>query len=470
MRLVLALLIVLWPGLVLAAPVRPNIVIIMGDDHGSNAIGAYGRTVAKTPNLDRLAREGTRFDRAFSTVASCSPSRAALLSGRYAHSNGMYGLAHEPSNSRSFTNVVSLSSRMKSAGYRTGRLGKFHVAPDSVYPFDDALNGDKADDYIGRRPEEIAERVERFIRASAQPFFLYVATTDPHRDTEKTAPGQPNRFGNRDDGYPGVTEVRSTPDAVAVPSWLPDTAATRRELVEYYQAASRLDHGVGHIIRILEATGQLSNTVIMYLSDNGPAFPNAKTTLYDSGIRLPLIVRAPGIRDAGSVRQSMVSWIDIAPTVLDYAQAPQPAGALQGRSFKPVLEQGDQPGWDRIFASHITHEAHMYYPMRVVRTNRYKLIWNIAAPLAFPMARDLQQSLTWRDLLQRNGKFLGKRSVSAFLNRPTFELYDMKADPDEIVNLASQPRHAATLAALKSELKEFQRRTNDPWIVKWDYE
>ena len=167
----------------------------------------------------------------------------------------------------------------------------------------------------------------------------------------------------------------------------------------------------------------------------------------------------------------MISFVDLAPTILDFAGAASSGPELHGRSFLGVLEQVSPPGFDEVYASHTFHEITMYYPMRVVRTRQYKLIWNLAHQLTYPTAADLFQSATWQEALSRGPSSLyGKRTVATYLARPEFELYDLVQDPDETVNLALDGSHADTLKELKAKLRDFQKRTGDPWIHKWDYE
>ncbi|WP_217494428.1 sulfatase family protein [Nibricoccus aquaticus] len=468
-------------GISAASATRPNIVLIVSDDHGTDALGCYGNPVIKTPNLDALAADGTRFTDAFCTSASCSPSRAVILSGRQNHRNGMYGLEHDESHFSSFANVRSLPVVLAESGYRTARVGKFHVAPDSVYSFQTVLSQGAANDpaTIGRSPVEMAELARGVIeKKDEKPFFLYYATDDPHRanavlpngkPTFETYP-EPNSFGNRKAGYTGITPVTYRPDEVIVPPFLPDTPVARAELAQYYQAVSRLDQGVGRLIEILKKSGQYENTLIIYISDNGAAFPNAKTTLYDSGMKLPCIIRSPGRARGGVTQDAMITWADIMPTLLDVAGISLKNYEMDGRSFRAALAGARVQGWDEIFASHTFHQITMYYPMRVVRTRDYKLIYNLASGLTFPSARDLIQSPTWISVVREGGTVIGRRTIEQYLHRPQFELYDLKKDPDEIVNLADDPALQTVKAGLIEKLKAFQAASKDPWISKWNYE
>lgn len=475
------------PGLAAATtstpqePQRPNVVLIVSDDHGIDELGCYGNRVIKTPNLDALASDGIRFTEAFCTTASCSPSRAVILSGLQSHRNGMYGLEHQEHHFQAFDAVKGLPVMLSAAGYRTARIGKFHVAPETAFEFQTVLSGGAANDpaSIGRSPEEMAEGARELIATrDDRPFFLYFATDDPHRANTVMADGQPsfdtyprpNRFGNRDEGYPGIDPVIYASADVVVPPFLPDTPESRAELAEYYQSVSRLDEGIGMLIKILKAAGKYDNTLILYISDNGVAFPGAKTTLYDPGIRLPCIIRSPRQKEQGVVESAMISWADLTPTILDFVGALPAGQEFDGRSFRKVLEGGSLVGWDEVYASHNFHEITMYYPMRMIRTRRYKLIWNIASELTFPSANDLFHSPTWVSVTRAGGEVYGQRRLENFLHRPRFELYDLEADPDEVLNLVDDPKYRDIKEDLSRRLKAFQQRTQDPWIHKWSYE
>ncbi len=446
-------------------PMQPNIILVVSDDHGTDALGCYGNPIVKTPNLDQLADEGVRFVNAYCTSSSCSASRASILTGRFSHGIGHYGHEHDYHHFSTFDTVRSLPQFLEEAGYLTARIGKYHLAPESVYSFNVVL------DCHPRSTIEMAEKC-RDILFQPKPFFLYLCYDDPHRDFPfRSDPWYaPNSFGNVPGGYPGEEVVVYSPDDVIVPPFLPDTEETRRELAEYYQSVSRIDQGFGRLMDILEEADKVDNTIVIYISDNGIAFAGAKTTTYDPGIRLPCIIKAPEIENKGVVNNAMISWVDLTPTILDFAGLDMDTIYTHGRSFKDILDEENPEGWDEIFASHTFHEVTMYYPMRVYQNRRYKLIWNIAWQLPYPFASDLWASPTWQGVHRREEPYYGKRKVTDYMQRDEFELYDMVNDPDEINNLAGKPEYREKLDIMIEEIKDFQLRTRDPWLIMWDNE
>ena len=470
------------------APVnlRPNIVMIVSDDHGLDDLGCYGNKAIKTPNLDELAGEGIKFTNAYCTSASCSASRSVILTGLYNHANGQYGHEHSFHHFSTFENVRSLPVMLADNGYRTGRVGKYHIGPESVYLFKDVIPGHQ------RNPHEMAVNSREFLsRDPNKPFFLYFCTSDPHRGggVVEDDPYRPDRFGNSDEGYEGIEEMIFDPDEVEVPWYLPDTPATRAELAQYYQSVARMDQGIGKLFEILKEEGLWDNTVIMYLSDNGIAFHGAKTNLYDPAMRLPFIVKMPEGKNSGRVTDAMVTWADLTPTILDIAGGLETEletrraiaedtgwsalplfDSFHGRSFLPVLEDPGTGGYDEIFASHTFHEITMYYPMRVVENREYKLIWNIASGLSYPHASDLWESSTWQYVIESDIDTYGPRPVADYLERPPFELFNMVDDQYETTNLAYDPDYADVLSGLQDKIRKFQDETNDPWIIKWTRE
>lgn len=498
----------LWFLAAAAAPAAErNIIFVITDDE-SPTLGCYGDTAAVTPNIDALARDGTLFRNAFATTASCSASRSVVMSGLHNHANGQYGHQHDFHKFACFPNVSSLALPrvLENAGYRTAQIGKYHVAPEEVFHFQTYLKGQGGRDE-SRNAVQMAETARSFILdPSDRPFFLYFATSDPHRgggrDESYPGPLKPDLFGNKKNrgAYEGVTEVFFDPAKVPVPPFLPDTPECRSELAQYYQSCARIDQGVGRLIQILKEGGLYDKTLFVFTADHGIAFPGAKTTVYEAGLRVPFVVRNPYESRRGVVSQAMLSHIDITPTLLDFAGGLNPQSnaptrwisgkefwkdkphvatenrgpefrAYHGRSWLPMLGKPEAEHWDAVFASHTFHEIQMYYPMRAVRDKDYKLIWNIAHPLPFPFASDLWEASTWQAQLAKGmDANYGNKTVGNYIHRPAFELYDMRKDPDETKNLAANPEYATVLEKYQSRLKAFQKQMGDPWIQKWDYE
>jgi N-sulfoglucosamine sulfohydrolase len=381
------------------------------------------------------------------------------LTGLQNHANGQYGLQHATHNFSTRSFVKSLPVLLGQAGYRTCSIGKVHVQPEELYRFDRYANDGIAG---GRNAVRMAENAEKFIRDdAARPFFLYFCPTDPHRAQ--------TGFANEPE-YPGVKPVKFNPREIPVPHYLPDQPEVRTELAEYYESIARVDQGVGRLVTALQVTGHLDDTLFIFLSDNGPPFPGAKTNLYDAGTRLPLVIRSPDQKKRGIISEALVNWTDLVPTILDYAGTKAPSYPLHGRSILPILDDAAPEGWDEIYQSHSFHEVTMYYPMRSIRTRQYHYILNLAHPLPYPFASDLFDSPTWQGVLKRKDTQYGSRTVAAYIHRPRQELYDLESDPQEVVNVAERPERAKILTELQEKLAAWQKRTNDPWLIKYDHE
>ena len=446
---------------------RPNIVLMVADDHGREALGCYGNPVVATPSLDRLAGYGTRFTNSFCTTASCAASRSVILTGLYNHANGTYGHTHGVHHFSCFEGVQTLPARLGEAGYRTGRVGKRHYAPESLFPFD----WEQPQGTFGRDDVRMSESCREFVRGE-EPFFLHWCSHNPHRAGVKdNHPLKPNDFGNPTEAFAGDAEQTFCEDQVIVPAFLPDTPEVRAELAQYYQSIARLDRGVGRLLDILQEEGRFDNTLIIYISDNGAAFPASKTTLYEPGMQLPCILRCPG-QDRGAVTcDGLITWADLTPTILDWAGVPGDTEEFHGRSFRGITGEEHPAHWrEEVYAAHTFHEITNYYPMRVVRTQRHKFIWNIAWKLDYSFASDLWSSISWQGALRDGRERFGTRTVEAYVHRPRFELYDLEVDPDEVVDVAEDPQHADLVAGFCARIRQFQEDTRDPWLHKWEYE
>ena len=435
---------------------KRNVLLIVSDDHGYDLSCAGGKV--RTPVLDALVHDGVLFTDAYASVSSCSSSRATLYTGLYSHTNGMYGLAHDVHNFSLLDDVKTLPWMLKQAGYATALVGKLHVKPEALLAYDAWLLPEKP---LVRDVAAMGHAAGRWMREQdGKPFFLTVAYSDPHRA------GDTSNFGNTRD-WPEVKRERYAPADVAIPSHLPDLPGVRTDLAEYYEAVSRMDAGVGILLRELKEAGHEDDTLVIYLSDNGRPFPGAKDNLYYEGIHLPLIVRAPGASKHGLQNRAMVSWIDIAPTILDWTGVAPPPDyrylPLPGRSILPILGEANPKGWDEVFATHSFHEIDQYYPTRSLRTRQYSYFLNLQPTLEVPIASDVALSPTWKAITGTPGAMLGKRTLEAFHHRPAEELYDLGADPDEVINLAGNAKYAGTLADLRHRLDTWRTATHDPW-------
>ncbi len=426
---------------------RPNIILVIADDLSWNDLGCYGHPSISTPHIDQLAEQGMLFNRAFLTASSCSPSRASIITGKFPHQTDAEQL-HWPLPADQITFV----EKLRDAGYWAAQSGKWHLGDAVEDRFDTTMqvsvdgfqvskdgtmtmstNASGCEDWIGllnARPRN-------------QPFFLWLAAVDPHRDYRE-----------------GIIENPHTVEEVVVPPYLPDTRSVRQDLALYYDEVSRLDSFVGLLTRELDKEGLAENTLILFISDNGRPFPRDKTTLYDGGIKTPWIVRWPRQVRPGSSSGSMVSAIDIAPTFL-YVAGVDKYGDFEGVSFMDVLRDPESVVRTSIFAEDHWHDYEDY--SRAIRTERYKYIRNFYYDLPNTPSADALRSPTFRAMqeLEAQDKLPVAQRACFLVPRPEKELYDLLMDPFEIENLVADRRHRDLLATLRDEMQQMRRRTND---------
>ncbi|XP_076152056.1 N-sulfoglucosamine sulfohydrolase [Alosa pseudoharengus] len=463
-----------------------NVLLIIADDAGFET-EVYNNTVVRTPHLRALSQRSLILQNAFTSVSSCSPSRSTILTGLPQHQNGMYGLHQGYHHFNSFDGVQSLPLLLQQANIRTGIIGKKHVGPGLVYPFDFSYTEENSSVLqVGRNITKIKLLVHTFLwshKEEERPFFLYVAFHDPHR----CGHSQPQygtfceKFGNGDSGMgriPDWEPKHYSPDQVKVPDFIPDTPAARADLAAQYTTISRLDQGIGLVLKELREAGFEENTLVIYSSDNGIPFPNGRTNMYMSGVAEPMLVSSPEHRQRwGEVSEAYVSLLDVTPTILDWFSIPYPLYSLTGgplvqltgRSLLPALST--EPTWSTVFFSQSLHEATMYYPMRSVYQGPFHLIHNLNYRMPFPIDQDLYVSPTFLDLLnhtqagQPTGWF---KTLKDYYYRERWELYDTQSDPTETNNLASDPNHLNVLETLKAQLLKWQWVTSDPWVCSPD--
>ncbi len=409
----------------LAEPSKPNIVLFVGDDHSVWDVGCYGNKVIKTPNLDLLASQGMRFDRAFTITAMCAPARSMLYTGLGPVRNGCY-----MNHGKTHAHIKSLPHYLKPLGYRVVLAGKTHIKPKSVYPF-----------------EYVAQREAYGVIQGDEPFCLIVASNEPH--TPHTG---------RD--YPL--------DDMTVPPYLPDLKSAKVGISAYYTDIDKLDREIGGVMAMLKSSGIEKNTLFVYAGDHGYGLM-AKWTCYETGLRVPFIVRWPGMVKAGSSTDAMVSFVDVLPTFLEAAGA-EPAKDIDGKSFIGVLSGEKKTHRDRIYGLH-TNQGIIYgqdYPVRSVRDNRFKYIRNLnpdGRPTNVSTCDSKDQEKTtglwgeWREAAKTDEKVA--KLLKRVMDRPAEELYDLEADPWELNNLAKHPDHAKTKARLRRELDQWMKQQGD---------
>ena len=433
-------------------PARPNILLIVGEDHGCE-LSCYGDPVVQTPNIDRLAAEGVLFESGYVTQSVCSPSRSTIFTGLYPHQNGQLGLAtHQYGWFRQWPTTYSL---LKNAGYRTGLIGKTHVIPaDAVESFVD-FRFQKSSNFSKKNVTSYATEAGEFFRASDAPFFLTVNYPDAHWPLQ----GQV-------DGLPGV---RVDPKKIRVMPYVGgDTPRLRGIVRNYYDCMLRLDACVGQLLKQLHETGKTNNTLVVFIGDHGAQMARGKVTAYEGGMRVPYIVRWPGVARPEHRSKALVSTIDLLPTFMDAAGIRGPAG-LPGQSLRPLLGGSGAGEFREYLACERNCDAARHtFPQRTIRDTRYKLIYSPVRDREDPAARFYRSHgsphwsgcLTDKELAGASEQT--RAGYARWLNPPEIQLFDLQGDPHEWNDLSDDPRFAKTKARLFDALKQWQVETDDP--------
>jgi N-sulfoglucosamine sulfohydrolase len=432
---------------------RPSILIVTADDMGFDTPGCFGnKTPDITPNIDRFAEQGIRFEHSFVTSSICQPSRASIITGRLPQHNGVTGF------NPITPGVPRLGKVMKDAGYYTGIVMKVdHYAPATNEDWD-YINNDLR--FEGRDPNAYPSMVEEFLTKAAKagkPFFLIINITDPHRPYAGSDFEYRKLKGNIP---PGPSKVYG-PNDIQVPGYLPDTPGMREELKDYYNSVKRCDDSFGKILEAFDKNRNTENSLVMYFSDHGAPLPFAKAGVYRQSVQTPLIIRWPEKIEAGMVDdQHFINGYDFMPTILDIAQIEDP-GNMDGKSFSKVLYgkklKGFNTGYGLYFRGHTAafnqraiHEkkwSYIYNEWSAWQHGDLDFVGDNNTPVLYPAAE------TSKEVAQR---------IEFYLNRPPEEFYDIENDPWCLNNLASNPDYYDILE--KFRLKMFVRltQTNDP--------
>ena len=441
-----------------AAAQRPNILLCIADDWAWPHASIYGDPVVRTPTFDRIARQGVLFTNAFCAAPSCTPSRAAILTGqaphRLAEGGNLWGFL--PARFPVYTDLL------EEAGYFVGFTRK-------GWGPGDFKAGGRRRNPAGNEFKNFAE----FLRAAPpdRPFCFWFGSHDPHRPYE---PDSGLKAGMR-------------PEAVRVPPCWPDAPEVRRDILDYYFEVQRFDREVGELLAMLEKAGRLENTLVVVTGDNGWPFPRAKANLYDGGTHVPLAVSWPGRVPSGRTLEDFVNLADLAPTFLEAAGL-KPLPEMTGRSLMGLLTQREKPGTrTEVFLERERHanvrRGDLSYPVRAIRTREYLYIrnfrpdrWPAGDPELYHSVGpfgDCDDSPTKRYILERRSdpKF-ARYFELCFAKRPAEELYDLRKDPDQIVNVAGRPEYAEIQRKLRARLEQWMKETGDPRATtdddRWD--
>jgi N-sulfoglucosamine sulfohydrolase len=424
-------LLLLWQAPAIFAA-KPNIVFIIADDCTFRDIGCYGGQ-AKTPNIDKLAKQGMRFTRCFQAAPMCSPTRHNIYTGLYPVKSGAW-----PNHTRAYPHVKSIVHHLKPLGYRVTQSGKTHINPRDVFPFENFGGGKNPDmEYIDRLFSETAK--------GGKPFCLFACSNEPHSPWNK---------GDAS-AYP--------PDKVKLPPYIVDTPRMRSDFSNYLAEITYYDSQVGEIIKLLGKHGLSENTLVMVVSEQGNGFPFAKWTCYDHGLQSAMVVRWPGKVKADAVTDAMVEYVDVTPTFIDAAGGKAVDG-LDGKSFLPVLRSETQTHKQHVFGIMTTRgiiNGTDAFAIRSVRGTRYKLILNLNHESKFTNA--CTKSPAFKSMVAKAaaGDATAKRLVHAYHHRPAVELFDMKTDPLELTNLAGQTDLKKVETRLRAKLAEWMKAQGD---------
>lgn len=417
---------------------KPNILFMISHDTG-RYLGCYGRTV-ETPSIDALAEKGVRFDQYFCPAPQCSPSRGSILTGLYPHNHGMIGLAHLGFSMH--PGVATLPKELGKQGYETALIGFSHETidePDSrLTSSTSKLGYDKVLPVPGDRGPQVADKVLDYLHEKAEakdekPFFASVGFFETHRDFDE---------------YEAIADPVHR---VVPPSYLPDTPQVREDFALLHGSAKVLDQSIGRILRGLEESGLSDNTLVIYTTDHGIAFPRAKGTLMDAGLETALIMYYPGQIAGGLVMNQLLCNIDLMPTLLEFAGAEIPQG-LDGSSFLGLFKSDTQvKPRDHFFSELTWHDQ--YHPMRGVRTESYKYIRNFEDGPSVYLPLDIHRSLS--------GQVVREEYYTP--NVPE-ELYSLQDDPLESNNLVHVPEYQQVLIELRDRVDVWMKTTNDPLL------
>ncbi len=422
-----------------AAQEKPNVLIVIADDCSYYDIGCFGSQNHRTPNIDKLAQEGLKFNNAFNSNSMSAPTRMSLYTGIYSVKHGGYPngtITHVKPGTKSIPHYLG------DLGYRVGLSGKTHIRPDECFPFEEVKGFKK--NCNGEDTSYTLDGVTEFIgRSNTQPFCLVVASINPHAPwTGK--PRNPNTYNAAQLELP--------------PYWV-DTPETREEYMNYLHEVDLLDQEVGDVVQVLKDKNQFDNTLIIFVSEQGTKHAGAKWTVWNPGTKSAMVAYWKGKIAAGRETSALVQYEDITPTLIDLAGGTVPS-VIDGKSMKNLLMGNTDEHLDYVFCVHNNLPAgDDGYPIRSVSDGKYKLVWNLTPHKTYSVVANQNAAyyLSWKAVDSDHARFI----VNRYENRPEFEFYDVENDIFELTNLVGDAQHAERISNLKNVLKTWMESKGD---------
>ncbi len=415
---------------------KPNLVFILADDCTLWDLTCYGSVDSKTPNIDKLAMEGMKFNNCYQAAPMCSPTRHNIYTGLYPVKSGAY-----PNHTQANTDTRSMVHYLKPLGYRVALSGKRHINPPEVFPFE----------YLGKKNNPDFASIESFLQEvtnTTEPFALILCSNEPHTPWNK---GDTNLFDL---------------ELITMPPHYVDTRETRKAFRNYLAEINFLDDQVGQTMKLLEEYQLEDNTMVIFASEQGNSFPFAKWTCYEAGVKSALIARMPGMINPGTESNAIVEYVDILPTFIDIAGGNK-ISALDGKSLVPLFIEEKQKIKDYAYSIQTTrgiNNGSEYYGIRTVVNDRYRYIWNLTSEVEFLNNVNNSKKLTpwfqtWLEIAEEEG--YAKDLVIKYRIRPKEELYDIKKDKWCLVNLAEDKQYASIKKKLRKQLLKWMKACGD---------
>jgi len=417
---------------------KPNIVVIIADDLASDEISCYGGKNLRTHNIDRIAKEGVRFTHNYASCTMSVPIRASLYTGLYPARHGSY-----QNHKASYPDIKSITHYLPQVGYRVGRTGKTHTQPESVYQFEE-IPGFEVN-CVSPTAHYSVDGIREFM-TKEQPFCLFVCSTHPH---------VPWTWGNREEF--DANKITLPPNCV-------DNKETRELYRAFVSEIRALDEEVGAVLKVLEETGKLDNTLVIFLGEQGPQLPGGKWTCWNYGQNSALVARFPKKIKANTTSEAMVQYEDILPTLIEFAGGNEING-IDGKSFLKALYGKGKKHRRYVYGIHNNIPEGSPYPIRSIRDKRYKLILNLTPEAEYfekhlmDIKNRKQVWANWLESAETDSK--ARFLVDRYVKRPAIEFYDMKEDPWELNNLADKEKYKEMIAEMKIELEQWMLQQGD---------